>query len=208
MLNYLFCSRLTYLLNGITFEKGVESFEDIANQGFTIGVTQKHDIEWIKILPEFRHYPGKNFVYCNENLNCHFKAKRYRNFTFLWGHRSMPSFGETLIDRNTGIPFLKIIEPPFMTVKIVSLVRRGHPLLPIINKKLEYLIESGITGRIIKEYVKPQYEIPTLEPTESLKLRHFVAPFMILAVGLTLSFLVFLMEIRKEKYSPRRHRRA
>ncbi|KAK9886804.1 hypothetical protein WA026_018457 [Henosepilachna vigintioctopunctata] len=208
MLNYLFCSKLTYLLNGITFEEGVESFEDIANQGFSIGVTQKQDIEWVKMMPEFRNYTEKNFVYCKENLNCHFRTKRYRNFTFLWGHRMMPAFGETLIDRNTGIPFLKIIEPPFMTVKIVSSVRKGHPLLPILNENLEYLIESGLTKKIIEKYVKPQYDIPTLEPLESLKLRHFVAPFMILAVGLTASFLVFLMEIRNQKYSSRRPRRA
>ncbi|KAK9886861.1 hypothetical protein WA026_018510 [Henosepilachna vigintioctopunctata] len=208
MLNYLFCSRLTYILNGITFEKGVESFEDIANQGFSIGVTQKQDIEWVKMLPEFRHYTEKNFVYCTESLNCHFRTKRYRNFAFLSGRRSMSAFKMILNDRDSGIPFLKFLNRPFMTVKIVSAVRKGHPLLPIIDKNLEYLIESGITGKIIEKYEVPTYEIPTLEPIQSLGLRHFVAAFMILSVGLTLSFLVFLMEIRKGKYSTRGNRRA
>ncbi|KAK9886791.1 hypothetical protein WA026_018443 [Henosepilachna vigintioctopunctata] len=208
MLNYLFCSKLTYLLNGITFEQGVESFEDIANQGFFIGITQKQDMIWIKTIPEFRHYTEEKFVYCNESFNCHWRAKKDRKFTFLSGYREISAFGRILMDRNTGIPFLKFVEPPFMTVKIVSIVRRGHPLLPILNKKLEYLIESGITAKIIEKYEKPQHATPTSEPIESLKLRHIVAPFMILAVGLTLSFLVFLMEVRNEKYSPRRHKRA
>ncbi|KAK9886792.1 hypothetical protein WA026_018444 [Henosepilachna vigintioctopunctata] len=208
MLNYLFCSKLTYLLNGITFEKGVESFADIAKQGLTIGVSHKSYMNWVKSLPEFRHYTEKNFVICSKNFTCDWKARRYRNLTFIAGYRYMSKFQKVSFDKKTGIPYLKYLKPRLSTIKSVSGVRKGHPLLPILNKYLQYLIDSGITETIIKKYETPEDAVPTLEPTESLKLRHFVAPFMILAVGLTASFFTFLIEVRNEKYSPRRKTRA
>ncbi|KAK9886863.1 hypothetical protein WA026_018512 [Henosepilachna vigintioctopunctata] len=64
------------------------------------------------------------------------------------------------------------------------------------------------TSVMQKQDIEWELEVLSLEPLESLKLHHFVASFMILAVELTLSFFAFLMEDRHEKYPPRRNLRA
>ncbi|KAK9886846.1 hypothetical protein WA026_018496 [Henosepilachna vigintioctopunctata] len=117
MLNYLFCSKLTYLLNGITFEKGVESFEDVAKQGFTIGVSDLRYMDWVKRMSEFRHYTDENFVLCTKDFLCDFAAKRNRNLAFLASRRSMSGFQREYKDQYTGIPHLKFLKRPFTMVQ-------------------------------------------------------------------------------------------
>ncbi|KAK9886790.1 hypothetical protein WA026_018442 [Henosepilachna vigintioctopunctata] len=73
----------------------------------------------------------------------------------------------------------------------------GHPFLPVLDRKLQHLIEFGITDKIIEKYDVPPWELPTLEPIQSLKMEHMVAPFIILGVGILMSLLAFCFEMRQ-----------
>ncbi|KAL3267004.1 hypothetical protein HHI36_011152 [Cryptolaemus montrouzieri] len=92
---------------------------------------------------------------------------------------------------------LRELPDPALTAQIVAFFSKGHPLFPLFNRHLKYLIESGITNRIIDKYSSPaELEAPSLESTQSLNFEHIVAPLLILNIGLFLAAGILLMERR------------
>ncbi|KAK9880194.1 hypothetical protein WA026_010065 [Henosepilachna vigintioctopunctata] len=202
MLNYLFCSKLTYLLNGISYEKGIETFEDIVKEQFTIVFADDIDIQTMKALPELRNYPDYLFEIW---------PKYAKSWDALPDHNHrvhlMPAhlfrLQKWYINNRTGLNYLKELDPPFLTFFIGAYFHKAHPFFDYFNRHVQYFIESGLSRRIIEHYEAPKWEQPTLEPTQKLEMEHIQAPLMILAVGLMLSLLVFFFELSNWNYTKR-----
>ncbi|KAK9880192.1 hypothetical protein WA026_010063 [Henosepilachna vigintioctopunctata] len=195
MLNYLFCSKLTYLLNGISYEKGIETIEDIVKDQLTVVYFTDRVKELVKDLPEFRNYPDHLLV-------------PWPNYTQYWGnipdhnHRVILESAEVFrlqkwyINSRTGLNYLKELEPPYQTYFVGAIFKKAHPFFNYFNRHVLYFIESGLSRKIEEHYEAPKWEQPTMEPTQKLSMEHVQAPLMILAVGLMLSLLVFFFELR------------
>ncbi|KAK9878587.1 hypothetical protein WA026_022657 [Henosepilachna vigintioctopunctata] len=195
MINYLFCSRLTFLLNGINYKNQIESPDDIIRNGLSVGITEPQNLEILRNIDEFANYSLNNIEDCNQNRCLPLISKK--NIVFFAAVRPARHLIRNHIDPKTGQPYLKEMKPSYFTRKISALMTKNHPFFPILNKHVKYLIESGITERIVKEYDKPYLDDLTSEPIRSLKFEHIIAPLFILTIGLTISLIVFFFELRK-----------
>ncbi|KAK9890794.1 hypothetical protein WA026_012138 [Henosepilachna vigintioctopunctata] len=93
--------------------------------------------------------------------------------------------------------FLKQLQPPLLSAKIVALFRKGHIIFPLINRMLQYLVESGIVNKITERYDKLMIDKGnSLSTHEDLTLEHIAAPSFILVFGLVLGLIVFIWECK------------
>ncbi|KAL3266992.1 hypothetical protein HHI36_011140 [Cryptolaemus montrouzieri] len=193
MLDALFGVRLTYLLNGINFEDDIKSPKDFATHHLKVGTGSPYLTSLLSFIPEMEQYSTKDYLECYSTNSCqteyHGKTLALlalsRQMNYL---RPFYTLGE--------YP-LRELPDPALTVQIVAYFSKGHPLFPLFNRHLKYLIESGITNRIIDKYSSPvKLEVPSLESTQSLNIEHIVAPLFILNIGLVLAAGILLMERR------------
>ncbi|KAK9886793.1 hypothetical protein WA026_018445 [Henosepilachna vigintioctopunctata] len=195
MVYNLFCSRLTFLLNGVNFSNSVNSFEDIVKSNLKIGIVTYEN--YLEKMKDFENFPKNRFEQCDDLDECLRGAKTYKDIVFLFACRPIRASKHMIMENETGLPFLKELKPYFFNPKFVVKFFKGHPFLPVLDRKLQYLIEFGITDKIIKNYDVPPWELPVLEPTQSLKMEHMVAPFIILGVRILMSLLAFSFEMRQ-----------
>ncbi|KAK9878589.1 hypothetical protein WA026_022659 [Henosepilachna vigintioctopunctata] len=195
MLNYLFCSRLTFLLNGINYEDPIESPDDIIRNGLIVGITSPTNLQILHDIDEFANYSLNKIKDCRFNRCLPFITKR--NMAFFAAVRPTRTLLRKHINPKTGQPYLKEMKKSFFTRKISASTYPNHPIFPILNKHVKYLIESGISERIVKKYDIPYLDDLTSEPIQSLKFEHMIAPLFILTIGLTISLIVFFFELRK-----------
>ncbi|KAK9871184.1 hypothetical protein WA026_011465 [Henosepilachna vigintioctopunctata] len=195
MLNYLFCSRLRFLLNGISYEKGIEGPEDIVENKMTVATNNDFFHKMLTEMPEFRNYSQEFIVICNETVECMQRGLLRGDIAFFVSTKHMRPLLQYIRDRKTGGTIFRELEPSYFTAYVRAIVIKPSFILSELNRYLTYLLESGITERIIKKYDVPIEEQPTLEPIEKLKFEHIVAPLVILTVGLMLSVIIFFWEL-------------
>ncbi|KAK9878577.1 hypothetical protein WA026_022647 [Henosepilachna vigintioctopunctata] len=195
MINYLFCSKLRFLLNGINYENQIESPDDIIRNGLSVGITHPKYIEILQNIDEFANYSLNNIKDCRFNRCVPFITKK--NMAFFAAVRPARHLIRNHIDPKTGQPYLKEMKKSYFTRKIAAVIMRNHPFFPVLNKHVKYLIESGITEQIVKKYEIPYLDELTMEPIRSLKFEHIIAPLFILTIGLTISLIVFFFELKK-----------
>ncbi|KAK9876513.1 hypothetical protein WA026_013887 [Henosepilachna vigintioctopunctata] len=202
MLNNFFCSQLTFLLYGINFERGVENVQDIVNNKMFIGYSFDRTGKLLREMPEFRNYSQERIINCGRT-KCFKLFSRYTDMVFIletqWFRFSRFAF----LKPGDVFTYMREIDPPFLTVTVSPVLNKGHPLFHVLNRKIQYLVESGISGRIVKKYFRPYLPDPTLEETQKLKLEHIVSPLIILAVGLILSLITLLFELKKWRFHTR-----
>ncbi|KAK9875274.1 hypothetical protein WA026_007665 [Henosepilachna vigintioctopunctata] len=180
--------------------------EDIVNNNLFVGTSDKYYESMVENSPEFFNYSEELFLDCSVNFTCWKRIRNSRDVAVLVGVQSNRSLKKTYTNKITGSSFMKELKRSFFTIKYVLLLNRGHPFFHELNSHVQYLIESGISEKINKKYENPYWDLPTKEPIQVLKLEHIVSPFMILAVGLMLSIIVFLFELRNWQFITRRNR--
>jgi hypothetical protein len=88
----------------------------------------------------------------------------------------------------------------------VMMFRKFHHLLPIINEKIRVIAESGLLTKwqidsknAGKKKVKSEVDASTGghggNKTMKLRLEHVEGAFLLISIGLSLAFFVFLLEI-------------
>ncbi|KAL3267002.1 hypothetical protein HHI36_011150 [Cryptolaemus montrouzieri] len=178
MLDALFGVRLTYLLNGINFDDDIKSPKDFATHHLKVGTGSPYQKDLLSYIPEIKQYSPKDYLECYSTSSCQaeFHSKTLALLTLSRQMNYLKSF------YNLG-------EYPERTTRSsinrsdCRIFSKGHPLFPLFNRHLKYLIESGITNRIIDKYSSPaELEAPSLESTQSLNFEHIVAPLLVLNI--------------------------
>ncbi|KAL3266995.1 hypothetical protein HHI36_011143 [Cryptolaemus montrouzieri] len=184
MLDALFGVRLTYLLNGINFDDDIKSPKDFATHHLKLGTGSPYQKELLPFIPEIKQYSPKDYLECYTTSSCQAEFQS-KTLALLSLSRQMNYLKSSY---NLGEYPLRELPDPALTAQIVAYFSKGHPLFPLFNRHLKYLIESGITNRIIDKYSSPaELEAPYLESTQSLNFEHIVAPLLILNIGLVLA---------------------
>ncbi|KAK9890756.1 hypothetical protein WA026_012103 [Henosepilachna vigintioctopunctata] len=195
MINCFFSTRMTYLLNGINYEEGIESTEDIARHSLIVAGSSDFMMKMIKNIPVFEKYPKHYFTQCFNTYICKEKFKLYKRIAIFSLSKQRRYLEHDEIEKNFTF-HLKELPGSYYTARIVAYIAKGHPMSRFINRQIVYAVEAGIVNKITEKYITKSEQESTSEPTESLTFDHILAPISFLIIGLTLSTLTFLLERR------------
>lgn len=201
MMNFLFRSRCTYILNGINFEKGIDRVEDIISGGLVIGCTD-FVAKIIGERKDIAEYLEDNFVNCRA-IEC-LSRTAFDNDLASVSLIGVARFSSGFFLDSKGRSLLKQLKSPTYVTRLVAFFNRGHPMFPWFDRKLQYLVEAGIVGKIASKYDEYYfYKEVNLSSTKMLGLQHIMAPSAIWSIGMVLSILVYIWEL---KNTPKRER--
>ncbi|KAK9890757.1 hypothetical protein WA026_012104 [Henosepilachna vigintioctopunctata] len=195
MIYCFFGTRMTYLLNGINYEKGIDSIEDITNNRLFVASVTKFMQSMMKTIPGLESYPKEKYIEFFDVDSYYYKINLFKEVALLAPMRQTRHVLKEFSEKNISIQ-LKELPLSYYTAKIITLIARGHPLSAVIRRHFVYALESGIIKKIIETYDVKLEEESTLEPTNSLTISHFWTPIAILIIGLVFSTLMFLLETR------------
>ncbi|KAL3271710.1 hypothetical protein HHI36_022182 [Cryptolaemus montrouzieri] len=192
MMNLLFNTRLTYLLNGLNREHKIVSLEECVDHGLIIGCPRGTAV-YFNDTPKMAAYLEDHFFNCDTTYACMERVAFKRDMVTCNSIRRLHY--KNIIDGDTGQSLVEKLYPPLYRRLLVMYFRKGHPVFSVFNVNLNRLIQSGITEKIMKKYEKFVEIIePPLSEAVSLKLAHIVAPLFIWIVGNVISILSFFME--------------
>jgi chromatin remodeling complex protein RSC6 len=99
-------------------------------------------------------------------------------------------------------PFFGYIKEDFITMHLSMMLRKHSPLNSAFIKKIDQLIESGIVNRFVEaqfaestKIKNKQNEEEKQEKPEQLTMEHLELSFYAVLIGLTLSCVVFVVEL-------------
>lgn len=99
---------------------------------------------------------------------------------------------------------LKICKEPLMTNQIVFYYQKNFYLVDEINEIIQTFKSNGFINFILSKYANdPNINLQFVEAAAKLTLEHFKGILQILLFGLSTSFIIFLMELIRFKYSAR-----
>ncbi|KAK9874402.1 hypothetical protein WA026_002749 [Henosepilachna vigintioctopunctata] len=187
-------SRFTYLLNGLNYESPIDSFKKIEDNHFKIGAAESL-VPLFNNSPVVRKYLQSHFVNCDSSSKC-LNRTAFRGDLAVVKPARKVRFAERIYrNRETGHWLIKQLEPALFTRHIVAFFQRGHPVYPVFNRYLYYLVDAGIAEKIISKYDrKVTMDQPILSETNALSYEHILAPLSIWILGLTISAFVFVLE--------------
>ncbi|KAL3272891.1 hypothetical protein HHI36_014351 [Cryptolaemus montrouzieri] len=196
-MNIFLKCRFTYLLNGVSYQNDLNSFDDIKNNKIHAGFHPSL-IKFINTTREMRDYIEEFGVDCSNVLICLNRTAFQRDIVSLQRARIGRNLIKTYSDLN-GTILLKEIKPPFIVMQHVIDFQRGHPLLPIFNKYLFNLVDMGIVKKIVSNY---DPKIDTLQESyveqRALKTEHLVIPLVIWVAGILCGTIIFIIEKTSE----------
>ncbi|KAK9884907.1 hypothetical protein WA026_009145 [Henosepilachna vigintioctopunctata] len=192
MLNNLFLSRTTYLLNGINYKKGIESTEDIVANRLYIGVPSNGVKNVLKYIEGLEQYPKSLYLGCYSLEICEKLIMKYRKLALFYPVKEF----RYLKRRSNFTKFRMFKELPhtYFSAHGVAYFKRGCALFPLFNKYVGYMIASGIVDSILKVYILSLEAEPELEDIEALTMEHMIAPLSLLGIGIFIGMIVFIWE--------------
>lgn len=197
IMNFLFVSRMRYLLNGLNYLDSVSSFVQVNKTASTIGAESYFMLTYIREILEFDD--SKQYIDCfrkneycwtnyeNENTALFYNVRRARKYLY------------ELNDYKRNQKEWIQLNPPVMTERFTAIFPKGSPMCKLFDKYLRYLLEAGIIDKISEKYYGRSftpnkfYGMNTV--AEKLNMSHMVAPGYIVISGLLFGFLVFVLEI-------------
>ncbi|KAK9880112.1 hypothetical protein WA026_008628 [Henosepilachna vigintioctopunctata] len=194
---YLFFNtRLTFLLYGTIFEKGIENSQDIVSNGLLIGSPSNLMKNLLYTIPGLENYPERYHRSCNNLTSCLDNIRNVKNLALFFSYRQFRNLTRNVFISGDGSLLLRELDQSYYTAFAVAYFQKGHPMLPLFNRYLTYLIESGIIANIVDSYSAPLMEDVQWESTQKLNFQHMMAPFYVLAVGNCLGCMVWLLEVK------------
>ncbi|KAK9880106.1 hypothetical protein WA026_008621 [Henosepilachna vigintioctopunctata] len=191
-----FNTRLTFLLYGIVFGKGIESPKDIAANELLIGSPTPTLESFLRRIPGLETYPEKFYYPCSDLEPCLNFLRHEKNLALFYPVRLIRNLPTEFHISEEGIILMRQLKETYLTLHTVAYFQKGHPLFHLFNKHLRYLIESGIVAKIVEEYNSPLLEESELELTQKLNYQHMLAPLCLLIVGSCSSLIIFLLEVK------------
>ncbi|KAL3274819.1 hypothetical protein HHI36_019602 [Cryptolaemus montrouzieri] len=174
----------------------MESVEQLTENNFYIGYEAPRIKYWLKQSSELLNYPDKYYMSCNSsNIECILRMKSHRNIALVSIERGVINLERA----NFAEPPLEKMNVHLLTAYFSAFFSKGFPLFPLINRMLQYLIETGFVMKICEKYDKLLRSNDEPLIVRSLSLQHMVAPLFVWIVGIFLSVAVFSYEKNKYK---------
>ncbi|KAL3274863.1 hypothetical protein HHI36_019645 [Cryptolaemus montrouzieri] len=191
MMNYFFGTRLAYLLNGKSYETKIESVEQLAENNFYVAYYLNRNRYLVSQISAFRDYPEKFYVNCSGRvISCIDRMRADGNMALVGAERQIIA----LEKNNYSIPPLVSLKEHLYTINISAFFSKGYPLFSLIDRMLQYLVQSGIVERISKKYHQLLRLNEESLSVRSLSIQHMVLPLFVWFVGIFLSVVVFCNE--------------
>ncbi|KAL3267951.1 hypothetical protein HHI36_007088 [Cryptolaemus montrouzieri] len=194
MTNFFFGTRLAYLLNGRNYEFKIDNLEQLRKNSMYVGHISQIVKTWVTQTSALRDYPEYFYIDCSEKLlECIQRSKVSKDIALVGSERMIRQKAKT----HPSNISLKTLNVHPQGVYIHASLSKGHPIFPLINRMLQYLVESGIITKISEKY----HELSriNIEPLSSrqLNFEHLVFPLFIWTIGNILSMIVFYHEKHK-----------
>ncbi|KAL3274857.1 hypothetical protein HHI36_019639 [Cryptolaemus montrouzieri] len=190
MMNF-FGTRLTYLLNGKSYETSIEFVEQLAENNFYIAYYGNKEKFMVTQISQFRDYPQNFYVNCTwRDTSCIERMITDKNMALVLAERPMLEH----MRRLHSIPQVVLLKEHLKTIHITAFFCKGYPLFPLINRMLQYLVESGIVKRISEKYNKLLHLNDEPLSVSKLSMQHMVLPLFVWIVGIFLGVVVFCYE--------------
>ncbi|KAL3274869.1 hypothetical protein HHI36_019651, partial [Cryptolaemus montrouzieri] len=181
MMNFFFGTRLAYLLNGKTYETKIKSVDQLVKNKYYIAYYSKNIKRWVSETAALRNYPEIFYMNCTfKVLSCIRRNIVERNMAFVGAERGMIQF----LKHNFKTSPLEPLNEHLGVIPVYAFFCKGYPLLPLINRMLQSLIESGIVKSIADKYdenLRWNYESLSVQ---SLSFQHMVLPLFVWIVGM------------------------
>lgn len=196
----IYKAKLSSILSESVFDNGLETLEDLVDSNLTLFVKQTSKNDFKNIIQS--DPLAKNMYYKMQSApptlyyDDIFKTLvKYKNVSttideIMWNVVKKKVKGS-----------LYIIKPPNYLIprKSVFVLRKGHPLLRLLNLVIDILTESGVMAKFIGEVYHPQIStdigLDKNEEVTALTLEHLEGAFYIYLMMIAVSFLAFLCEI-------------
>ncbi|KAL3272126.1 hypothetical protein HHI36_022609 [Cryptolaemus montrouzieri] len=143
--------------------------------------------------PTIAKYLESHHVACDHTNNCLHEAILRRDMVVCKPKIRLRS-EEILIDQNTGRWMIKVLNQPLYVRYSVAFFQKGHPFLPLFDRYLYRLQDSGIMENILTSYELQRLEEPLKAEIESLRFEHILAPVVVWFIGIIMSLVMFTVE--------------
>ncbi|KAL3267950.1 hypothetical protein HHI36_007087, partial [Cryptolaemus montrouzieri] len=192
--NFLFGTRLAYLLNGKNYEMKIENLEQLREHNFYIGYYSELIKVWSNQTLELHDYPEYFYVNCRQiMLTCIQRSIEDRDIALVGSEKTIRKWAM----KYSSTRSLKSLNVQLQTAAVHAFLRKGHPIFPLINRMLQNLVESGIVKNISEKYNKLLWINNVHLLSRRLNLQHLVFPLSIWTIGNFLSIIVFYYEKTK-----------
>jgi hypothetical protein len=193
-------------------EKQIESLDELVNSGLEYGYPSPFD----KYIEEINEWPykeiRKRYSHCASYISCAQRAIK-SDFATISGPYLVDYLLSKKISNGLGHPICPISDNIF-SFSISMHLSKGNPLLDSINQIIRRNLESGLTDRYFKKFrnlsIKEDLSLFNIKEQKSadnavnyvvFSLLHLRVAFLILFVGLGVSFVSFLCEITYSRLS-------
>lgn len=130
MINNLFKSRVTYLLNGLNFEDSIDTYEKIFENELYIGCTPYMAYEIIGLNEKERNYLDEFYIECYRR-SCINRTAISKDLASLTLSRIVRRIESFFVDPQTGQCLLKELPTPTYITPLVAIFNKGHPYFVI-----------------------------------------------------------------------------
>ncbi|KAK9879667.1 hypothetical protein WA026_006728 [Henosepilachna vigintioctopunctata] len=202
MMNFFFKCRLTYFLNGLNYERGIESVEDVIASDLKVGCTRRV-AHIVSVDPKLKTFLKNNFIECF-SYYCLNRTSYVGDQATVTLMALIQNNNVSYVDKTTNRYLLKVLPNPIYMMPLVSHFNKGHPMYFLFNQNIQRLLETGIIEKISRGYFldKRLKEI-SLNATQSLNFSHIMGPLSVWMLGVaasvtTLFFELFFFYIRSQ----------
>lgn len=190
---YCFYAKLSSMLTKPIEEKGISNFLELIESDAVPLLTQQKRIS----LNNIDHPHAKKLFRQSKKSDLKFDENK---FNFLLSHKEYVSDSyENDLDINRAMKKnIRIIGNNFLLpMQLSYALRQGHPLIPLFNKFAGNIFEAGLY-----QYWLTDWEITSDEKKEksfqTLSIEHIYGALIEIICGLTVSFIIFMIELLTE----------
>ncbi|KAL3267953.1 hypothetical protein HHI36_007090 [Cryptolaemus montrouzieri] len=189
--NFFFGTRLAYLLNGKNYELKIKNLRQLRENNFYIGYHSRLVKIWASQTLGMQDYPEHFYINCDgKMLSCIQSSIANRDLALIGSEMMIRNWAK-MYSPNLSLETLNV---HLQTAQISAFFTKGHPLFPLFNRMLQYLLESGIIKNISEEYNERLRMNDEPLSSKSLNFEHLVFPVSILTIGIFFSVIVFSFE--------------
>ncbi|KAL3271597.1 hypothetical protein HHI36_022072 [Cryptolaemus montrouzieri] len=190
LMNLFFDSKFSYILTGFNYEKSIESFEDLMENKLEV-VLADYMLEYFendkKALKYFKKYRTASKITLEAVVEEN-KAVPFPDVIFHYEYHNY-------LDSNQR-PLIRKLNPPLMTIFLYAVLRKGNPLTNPLNQKLIRLVEHGFATYIFSKYKSHKIVRDKKLDVKKLTLNHIHLPLTLWIIGILLSIICFLSELK------------
>ncbi|KAK9881465.1 hypothetical protein WA026_016349 [Henosepilachna vigintioctopunctata] len=152
----LFAKLVMFSAHPVVYSAKFQTTEDISKNHLKVGSFSALGDKYIdessglKGYPKFLRFLIQNF----EKLMLETTIAEKERMTILSVSRIGRYITLTYINRSTGLPYYKELKQSYYDDHTVLVFTKGNPVFLVFNRKLKWLIESGIVSKIIRKYEK------------------------------------------------------